>query len=86
MPEKRDGVLVHYTIISYVPVLFIMLGAAWQKYLKLKPPCNDAEYMIFNVPAMYVAIQAVLSSYASGRSTGVVMESGDGISHCEPIY
>ncbi|URD84321.1 ACTIN [Musa troglodytarum] len=25
----------------------------------------------FNVPAMYVAIQAVLSLYASGRTTGV---------------
>jgi len=24
----------------------------------------------FNVPAMYVAIQAVLSLYASGRTTG----------------
>jgi len=27
----------------------------------------------FNVPAMYVAIQAVLSLYASGRTTGIVM-------------
>ena len=43
-------------------------------------------FEIFNVPAMYIAIQAVLSSYASGRTTGVVMDSGDGISHCEPIY
>jgi len=40
----------------------------------------------FNVPAMYVAIQAVLSLYASGRTTGIVMDSGDGVSHCVPIY
>jgi len=40
----------------------------------------------FNVPAMYVAIQAVLSLYASGRTTGVVMDSGDGVSHTVPIY
>merc|ERR1712023_609504 len=40
----------------------------------------------FNVPAMYVAIQAVLSLYASGRCTGVVMDSGDGVSHTVPIY
>ena len=26
------------------------------------------------VPAMYVAIQAVLSLYASGRTTGIVMD------------
>jgi len=40
----------------------------------------------FQVPAMYVAIQAVLSLYASGRTTGIVMDSGDGVSHTVPIY
>lgn len=40
----------------------------------------------FNVPAFYVAIQAVLSLYSAGRTTGIVVDSGDGVSHVVPIY
>ncbi|GAG89501.1 unnamed protein product, partial [marine sediment metagenome] len=39
----------------------------------------------FNVPALYVATQAVLSLYASGRTTGCVLDIGDGVSHIVPI-
>eukprot|EP01027_Heterolobosea_sp_BB2_P009845 GEZU01014484.1.p1 GENE.GEZU01014484.1~~GEZU01014484.1.p1 ORF type:complete len:328 (-),score=58.85 GEZU01014484.1:176-1159(-) len=40
----------------------------------------------FNVPALFVSIQAVLSLYASGRTTGVVLDSGDGVTHAVPVY
>jgi actin beta/gamma 1 len=40
----------------------------------------------FNAPSFYVAIQAVLSLYASGRTTGIVCDSGDGVTHTVPIY
>ena len=40
----------------------------------------------FNAPALYIQMQAVLSLYSSGRTTGVVLDSGDGVSHVVPIY
>ncbi|KAK6500329.1 Actin-like protein [Arthrobotrys musiformis] len=40
----------------------------------------------FNVPALFTSVQAVLSLYASGRTTGIVLDSGDGVSHAVPVY
>jgi len=40
----------------------------------------------FNVPALFVAQQAILSLYASGRETGLVLDSGHGVTHCVPVF
>jgi len=40
----------------------------------------------FNVPALFISVQAVLSLYASGRTTGIVLDIGDGVSHAVPIF
>ena len=43
-------------------------------------------FEVFNVPCLYVSVQSVLALYSSGRTSGVVLDSGDGISHTVPIY
>ncbi|KAF2793761.1 Actin/actin-like protein [Melanomma pulvis-pyrius CBS 109.77] len=40
----------------------------------------------FNVPAFYTSLDALLGIYASGRTTGTVVSSGDGVTHVVPIY
>jgi len=63
--------------------------------LLTEPPLNPRSnrdyaaqilFETFNVPALYNSVQAVLSLYASGRTTGIVLDAGDGVSHAVPVY
>lgn len=71
-------------------------------FLLTEPPLNAPEnreytaeifFESFNVPGMYIAVQAVLALAASWASTGVtdqtltgtVVDSGDGVTHVIPV-
>lgn len=40
----------------------------------------------FNVPCLFFGNQSVLSLYASGRNTGVVLDAGESVTSITPIY
>ncbi|KAG4277068.1 hypothetical protein FPRO04_14202 [Fusarium proliferatum] len=66
-----------------------------QKILLTEPPMNPLEnrekmceimFERYGFGALYVAIQAVLALYSQGLSSGVVVDSGDGVTHIVPVY
>lgn len=40
----------------------------------------------FDVPGMYIALQAALSLYSSGATTGMFVNCGDGVTQMVPVY
>lgn len=80
----------HYTFYTD-----LRLDPAEHPILLTEPPLNprpnrekmcEIMFETFNIPALYIAMQAVLSLYASGRTTGLVCDSGTGVTHVVPIY
>ena len=53
---------------------------------KTRERMTEMMFETFNVPSFYVGVQSVLALYATGRTTGVIVESGEGVTHTVPIY
>jgi len=65
------------------------------KIMLTEPPMNpkkNRETMVtkmfekYQFSHVYVGIQAVLTLYAQGLLTGIVIDSGDGVTHIVPVY
>lgn len=64
----------------------VMLTEAPYNPKKNREKMMEIMFDTFNVPAAYVALQGVLSLYATGRTTGIVLDIGDGVTHTIPVF
>lgn len=73
----------------------LRIDPSGRKILLTEPPMNplknrermcEVMFERYNFGGVYVAIQAVLALYAQGLSSGVVVDSGDGVTHIVPVY
>ncbi|KAF8436416.1 actin family [Terfezia claveryi] len=73
----------------------LQIDPSGRKILLTEPPMNplsnrekmcEVMFERYNLGGVYVAIQAVLALYAQGLSSGVVVDSGDGVTHIVPVY
>uniref|UniRef100_A0A3B3VUV5 Si:ch211-241j12.3 n=1 Tax=Poecilia latipinna TaxID=48699 RepID=A0A3B3VUV5_9TELE len=64
----------------------VLLTEAAMNPLENRQRMVEIMFENFGVPLAYVAMQAVLALYAAGRTTGVVVDSGEGVSHSVPVF
>lgn len=64
----------------------VLLTEAPRNPKKNREKMAEIMFETFNVDGLYIAIQGVLSLYSSGRTTGTVLDIGDGVTHTIPIY
>ncbi|XP_075696843.1 actin, cytoplasmic 1-like [Rhinoderma darwinii] len=64
----------------------VLLSEAPLNPIENREKMAEVMFESFNVPAMYVALQATLSLYANGRTSGLVMDIGDGVTTTFPIF
>ena len=73
----------------------LRINPAGRRILLTEPPLNplknrermcEVMFERYQFGGVYVSIQAVLALYAQGLSSGVVVDSGDGVTHIVPVY
>ena len=77
-----------YSVLRVTPqeCLGVLLTEAPLQPKENRERMAEIMFETFQFKNFYVAIQAVMSLYSAGRTTGLVVDSGDGVSHTVPVY
>ncbi|GJD10109.1 Actin-6 [Galdieria sulphuraria] len=75
--DELDVDPLHQTVILSEPSL---------NPLKQRERMVEMLFEVFHIPALYIASQSMLALYSSGKTTGIVVDSGDSMTSVVPIY
>ncbi|MEN2495398.1 MAG: actin [Marteilia pararefringens] len=76
-----------YNDLRVEPSLYnVMLTEAPMNPKRNREKMADVFFTVFEAQGVNIQIQAVLGLYADARTTGMVLDSGDGVTHTVPIY
>jgi actin len=84
--SKRGILTLRYPIEHGVVTNWDDMEKIWHHTFYNELRVAPEEHPVLLTEAPINPIQAVLSLYASGRTTGIVLDSGDGVTHVVPIY
>uniref|UniRef100_A0A8C1KRL3 Actin related protein 3B n=1 Tax=Cyprinus carpio TaxID=7962 RepID=A0A8C1KRL3_CYPCA len=100
--DKTNCVTIDWDLMKQVIFKYLRAEPEDHDFLMTEPPLNTPEnweylaeimFETFNVPGLYIAVQAILALAASWTSrqvgertlTGIVIDSGDGVTHAIPV-
>ena len=81
----RRHILVRYCLFACLRSQALLTEAALNP-ASHREKAAQVFFETFHCPALYFSPQATLSLYATGRTTGVVLDVGDGVAHAAPVY
>ncbi|KAL0241013.1 hypothetical protein GEMRC1_006249 [Eukaryota sp. GEM-RC1] len=64
----------------------VLLTEAANTPVPAKKRMMEEMFEYFNIPRAQIFIQALLTLFAQGTHTGIVVDSGDGVTHLMPVY
>eukprot|EP00828_Plagiopyla_frontata_P008701 TRINITY_DN14397_c0_g1_i1.p1 TRINITY_DN14397_c0_g1~~TRINITY_DN14397_c0_g1_i1.p1 ORF type:complete len:350 (-),score=69.38 TRINITY_DN14397_c0_g1_i1:314-1363(-) len=65
---------------------FVLLTEPFQNPINQKQKIGELFFEKYGIPGIYMSTPGILNLYAAGKTTGIVLDSGDGITQSVPVF
>lgn len=84
--EPKSLSLVYHAVTLLPMLLQLLITEAPLTSARHRERLAELAFETLHVPALHVAATPTLALYGAGRTTGLVVEVGDGVTSATPIY